>query len=106
MSLNVTIQMVSVFRVISKVRGYHVYQSIRPNPLIGEVVSCRRETGNAHDPQAVAMMKLIDGDMHVVGHVPRTISSVCSIFIRRGGNIVCKITGSREYLSDLDQGGL
>lgn len=106
MSLNATIQMESVFRVISKVRGYHVYQSIWPNPLIGEVVSCRRETGNAHDPQAVAMIKLIDGEMQVVGHVPRTISSVCSIFIRRGGNIVCKITGSREYSSDLDQGGL
>ena len=52
------------------------------------------------------MMKLIDGNMHVVGHVPRTISSVCSIFIRRGGNIVCRITGSREYSSDLEQGGL
>ena len=42
----------------------------------------------------------------MVGHVPRTISSVCSIFIRRGGNIVCRITGSREYSSDLEQGGL
>ena len=64
------------------------------------------EAGNLHDPQAVAIMKLIDGSMQVVGHLPRTISSVCSIFIRRGGTIHCTITGSWEYLSDLVQGGL
>lgn len=42
----------------------------------------------------------------MVGHIPRTISSICSIFIRRGGSIVCKVKGSREYSSDLEQGGL
>ena len=94
------------FRVNSKARGYHVHQSIWPNPSVGEEVACEREAGNAHDPQAVAMKKLIDGNVHVVGHVPRTISSVCSIFIRRGGNINCRITGSREHSSDLEQGGL
>ena len=98
--------LLAVFRVESKVRGYHVYQSIWPSPFVGEEVSCERETGNAHDPQAVAMMKVIDGNVQVVGHVPRTISSVCSIFIRRGGSIVCTITGSREYSSDLENGGL
>ena len=98
--------MAYVFRVVSKVRGYHVYQSLWPNPFIGEEVSCERETGNGHDPQAVAMMKMIDDNEHVVGHVPRTISSVCSIFIRRGGNIVCRITGNREYSADLEQGGV
>jgi len=71
-----------------------------------EEVSCEREAGNPHDSQAVAMTKLIDGNVEVVGHVPRTISSICSIFIRRGGSIVCKVTGSREYSSDLEQGGL
>ena len=89
-----------------EVRGYYIYQSIWPNPIVGEDVSCEQEAGNGHDPQAVAMMKLIDGNMYVVGHVPRMISSVCSIFIRRRGNIVCRITGSREYSSDLEQGGL
>ena len=52
------------------------------------------------------MMKLIDSNVQVVGHVPRTISSVCSIFIRRGGSIVCTITGNQEYSSDLENGGL
>ena len=31
-----------------------------------------------------------------VGHVPRKISSVCSMFLRRGGTISCRVTGSRR----------
>ena len=31
---------------------------------------------------------------------------VCSLFLRRGGSIHCKVTGSRRYSSDLPQGGL
>ena len=98
--------MLPVFRINSKVRSYHVYQSIWPDPFVGEEVSCQQESGNGHDLQVVAMVKLIDGNLHVVGHIPWTISSVCSIFIRRGGNIGCRITGSLEYSSDLEQGGL
>ena len=41
-----------------------------------------------------------------IGHVPRAISPICSIFIRRGGTIKCLITGGRRYSSDLPQGGL
>ena len=29
-----------------------------------------------------------------------------SLFLRRGGSIRCKVTGSRHYSSDLPQGGL
>ena len=63
-------KMVSVFCVRSKVRGYRIYQSIWPNPFVGEEVSFEREAGNSHDPQAVAMTKLINGNVEVVGHVP------------------------------------
>ena len=42
----------------------------------------------------------------IFGHVPRTISPICSIFIRRGGTIKCLISGGRRYSSDLPQGGL
>ena len=31
---------------------------------------------------------------------------MCSLFLRKGGTISCKITGSRRYSSDLIQGGL
>ena len=44
--------------------------------------------------------------MKTVGHVPRKISAICSIFIRRGGSILCIVKGSRRYSSDLPQGGL
>ena len=35
------------------------------------------------------------------GHLPRKMSKVCSLFLRRGGSIRCKVTGSRRYSSDL-----
>lgn len=51
-------------------------------------------------------MAIIKDEM-TVGHVPRRISSVCSLFLRKSGaRIVCKITGNRHYSKDLPQGGL
>ena len=44
---------------------------------------------------AVAVKK---GEL-TIGHMPRFISSICSIFFRR-------ITGERQYSADLPQGGL
>ena len=57
---------------------------------------------NIHDLSAVAIRK----DGSVVGHVPRALSAVCSSFIRRGGLILCRVSGSRRYSADLPQGGL
>ena len=45
-------------------------------------------------------------DGTVVGHIPKKISSVCSLYLRRGGSIICRVTGSRRYSEDLIQGGL
>lgn len=81
---------VHMFSVESMVRGYHEYQSVWDAP-IGETLLCEREVGNIHDTFAVAIKK--DGE--VVGHCPRRISAVCSIFIRRGGKITCQVTGRR-----------
>lgn len=89
------------YEISSKVRGYHQYQSIW-NALDGEELPCRVELSNRHDLFAVAVCKL---DI-VVGHVPKRISSICSSFLRRGGTILCKVTGSRQYSADLPQGGL
>ena len=41
-----------------------------------------------------------------VGHVPKKISSVCSMFLRRGGAIKCHVTASKRHSKDLSQGGL
>ena len=61
-----------------------------------------KEASNSEDPFAVAVIK---GET-IVGHVSRMISAVCAMFIRRGGLILCPVTGSRCYSEDLSQGGL
>ena len=55
---------------------------------------------------AVAVKKVIDGNLTVVGHVPHRISSICSIFLRCGGAINCTVDGFHRYSSDIPQGGL
>ena len=89
------------FSVESMVRGYHEYQDVWDAP-VHEVLSCEREVGNVYDTFAVAVKK----DDEIVGHCPRKISAICSIFIRRGGKITCQVTGRRRRSSDLPQGGL
>uniref|UniRef100_A0A1X7TG99 Ubiquitin-like protease family profile domain-containing protein n=1 Tax=Amphimedon queenslandica TaxID=400682 RepID=A0A1X7TG99_AMPQE len=89
------------WRIDSCVRGFHVYQDIW-TPVLHEELDCERERGNIEDLYAVAVKK----NGHVVGHIPRKISAICSTFIRRGGCIICTVTGSRRYSRDLVQGGL
>jgi len=84
------------------IREYHVCKEIWPNP----VLTCERKVRNSHDPLAVAVKKLFDGSNTIFGHVPRHISSLCSVFIRRGGSITCVVNGPRQYSLDLPQGGL
>ena len=93
--------MVEEFEMNSCIRGYHVYQD-RWLPIIGERLECRRESGNPRDRYAVALCK--GGE--IMGHVPRYISTLCSLFIRRGGAVYSIILGGRQYLRDLPQGGM
>ena len=81
------------FSLEAMVRGYHVHCSIW-EALLNEVLHCSRDTSNTKDPYAVSVIKSGTG---VFGHVPKKISTACSIFIRRGGSITCKVTGSRRY---------
>ena len=91
-----------MFQIEGMVRGYHYYKDIW-EAVIGEELECEREHGNIHDLYAVAV-KQKSGV--TVGHLPKRISSVCSLFLRRGGLIWCTVSGSRRYSSDLEQGGL
>ena len=84
------------------VRGYHYYKDIW-EAVIGEELECEREHGNIHDLYAVAVKQKSEA---TVGHLPKKISSVCSLFHRWGGLIWCTVSGSRRYSSDLEQGGL
>ena len=85
----------------SVIRGFHVYKDVW-EPQTDEILICVRESANLHDPFAVAVTK---GPM-VVGHIPRRISALCSLFLHRNGCITCHVTGSRQHSKDLLQGGL
>ena len=67
----------------------------------GKALSCEREENNNQDPYAVVVIR------HgiIVGRVPRKITVACSLFLRRGGTINCKITEARRFSGD-PQGGL
>ena len=58
---------------------------------IGEVLPL--EVGNRHDPYAVTVKK----DELVVGHLPRKISCICSIFIRRGEQEAVELSAYEMY---------
>ena len=83
------------------IRGYHIYKEIW-TAAIGEVLPCEREPTNPEDRYAVAVKK----DDIIVGHLPRKVSRICTLFLRRGGSITCTVAGSRRYSQDLPQGGL
>ena len=55
----------------SMIRGYHEYKL---NPVVGEDLLCERKVGNPHDMQAVAVKKVIDGNLTMVGHILQRIS--------------------------------
>ena len=89
------------YECASCIRGYHVYRHIW-STAVGEVLLCEREPTNSRDRYAVVVKK----DDVAIGHLPRKVSRVCSLFMRRGGSISCRVSGRRRYSSDLPQGGL
>ena len=42
----------------------------------------------------------------IVGHIPRKIATIYSLFLRRNGIINVEMTGGRRYSAELPQGGL
>ena len=80
------------------VHGYHVYRALW-DVAIDEDLVCKREPSNECDRYAVAVKK----DGVFIGHLPWTISQPCSLFLRRGSNITCDVTGHRRYSADLPQ---
>ena len=87
----------------SCIRGYYVYGEVWM-AVMGEELLCERELGNVVDRYAIAVKKPDSGI--TVGHLPKKISRVCSMFTQRGGKITATVKGRRRYSSDLVQGGL
>ena len=74
------------------IRGYHVYKATW-RAAIGEELECDREPGNSCDRSAVAVKR----SGVVIGHLPRKVSRVCSLFLRHGGVRHCRRSPSRPH---------
>ena len=83
------------------VREYHIYKHIW-NATMSERLECVMDPSNSHDRYAVAVEK----DGMIIGHLPRKVSRVSTLFLKKGGKISCTVTGGRRYSADLPQGGL
>ena len=74
------------------VKGYHTYKE-EWEAAVGEELKCEREKNNAKDPYAVAVVRR----NVIVGHLPRKISRISALFLKRQGKISCKVLGRRRY---------
>ena len=80
------------YEIEACVHGYHVYQAIWL-AAIGEQLTFTRKTGNPTDCYAVAVIK----DSAIIGHLPKNIPKICSLFLQRGGSIQCTVSGPRIF---------
>ena len=64
--------------------GYHMYKTVW-TAILGEELECRREVNNSVDRYAVGVYKL-DGTL--VNHLPRRLTTLVSLFLRRGGSAI------------------
>ena len=91
------------FEKASCIWGLHVYQD-NWTPILGKRLVCENGPSNPRDRYALAVYKAGDD---IVGHLPRNISTMCSIFIpARNGIIYCTVSGRQQYSGDLPQGGM
>ena len=81
------------YEVNSFIRGLHVYQDIW-TPVAGEVLLLKQESDNAHDTNAVAVVR--QSDRATVGHIPYNLAPILSPFLGMDFNKgVAEITSSR-----------
>jgi len=86
--------MTSTFTINICIHDYHIYKDIW-NPPVGETVNCEREPRNARGP---IHSSATEKQNYIVGHVPHTISCMCTRF--------WWVTGPRRHSDDLMQEGL
>ena len=76
----------------SFVRGFHEYMDIWDPKVGDEDIHLEPEENNEHDDFGVAI--LFEG--RTVGHVPRNLSQIMTLFMRIPGcSILYKVTGKR-----------
>ena len=75
------------------ITGYHVYKDVW-DPILNEELVCEREPQNAHDQNAI---KLLKGGV-IFEHVPRHFSRVFSYLLLPGTRITATVIGARQNL--------
>ena len=71
--------------------GYHILQVWAA--AVDKELVCEREMDNSYDLYAVAVKRM----GNIIGHLPRKLSKLCSLFLRRGGAMVCLVSrGGRK----------
>ena len=46
---------------------------------------------------------VLNDSYYIIGHVPRTISAPCNLFLKKGGTISCVVIGPHQYSRDLEK---
>ena len=77
--------------------GYHVYKSTSDATRDDDILPCEREIGTL----TILLPLLSKKGTVVVSHVPRKISTMCSIFICQGCTVLCRVNGNWRYSLDL-----
>ena len=89
-------------------RGFHVYRNVW-NPVLDEALSAIRESGNLHDPYAIAARKHLPGSLLLettVGHLPKEISRLTWYIMFYGAIVTVKVVDTHHRRSPLVQVGL
>ena len=82
-------------------------EHLRVESAIRGSVGCSNRRGTAVNPNDLYALSVVRGtDNTTVGHVPRKISAVCSLFLCKGGTIQCQVTERGCFSADLPHGGL
>ena len=80
-----------MYMLIHSVMEFGVFDSC----VQGHHFSTKHRPARRENPSNLYVMAAKNDAGTIVGHIPRTISAVCSLFYHRGGTIVCEVTGSR-----------
>ena len=67
-------------RIVSCIRGYHVYSTVLLEARIGDVLQCNREVKLIIYGINYYAASIVNGT-DIVGHLPKMISTLCSLFI-------------------------
>ena len=73
------------------------------NQLTGKKLSCHFEPNNAFDRFVI---KVVQENGHIVGHLPREISRVTKLYLDRGAKMNLELTSKHYRRSPLVQGGM